>query len=193
MKYYISLGVDCEPNNRIRRAGKRITAFPFDWCVTPMQTVIHHIETKFEDLLREENLVFLEPVKRQYVADDGIMSPEISEDIVVPVFCKKTKTFFPHDFSVKGMDELAEVQEKYARRVSRLYDAFADNSNTFNFIAWNRSLNPNSWRAEKYKEVGWKYRNEYAGWERRFGEVLKRNHPEVYLRSTFGDLTSILK
>jgi hypothetical protein len=81
-------------------------AFPFDWTVTPFDSLCHFIETDFVTFLRPENLC--------YVADDRPYAPYV-EDTVHGIL-------FPHDFPQGDsfLEHFEPVRQKYARRIERL-------------------------------------------------------------------------
>lgn len=105
-KFIISLGHGCQPGIHLKRNGLRQTSLPLDWLSTPSSALISLFETHFDKFMDKDHLVL-----REHRA---------------PYFEKIVNTFynisFFHDFSEGGFaTELPAVQEKYARRIKRLY------------------------------------------------------------------------
>jgi len=173
--YMVSLGMDNAPATKIRNTGQRNVTFPFDWSVTPIATALDHLRTGFGNWPFQidgdnSHLVYMEPVLHKLV-DDSIHDPAVSDDVVTPVFCTRTNTFFPHDFSVQS-DYIA-VKNKYIERLKRMYDLFQDTNNTFTFVAYNGILNPNSWTAQKFNELGFVWSNTgYDQWQEELASAL---------------------
>jgi hypothetical protein len=188
MKHYISLGIDCYPATQLRKKGNKTFTFPFDWCITPMNSVLYHFETDFVDFLMFDNLVYLEPIERQLVAD-GIDIDETIQDIITPVICMKTGSLFPHDFSINGKDDYDKVKEKYNRRITRMYDMFDSTENEFVFVAWHKPMTPkqinNSWRMVTYRSVNEKFANDlsdksiFTGWQDKLSSILNEKFPNL--------------
>ena len=109
-KFIISLGHGCQPGIHLKRNGLRQTSLPLDWLSTPSSALISLFETHFDKFLDKDYLV-----PREHRAP-------YHEKIVNTFY---NITFF-HDFSVGGLaTELPAVQEKYARRIKRLYSILA--------------------------------------------------------------------
>ena len=105
-KFVISLGNGCQPAIHLRRNGLRRASFPLDWLVTSPGALITLFETRFDKFLEKDYLVALKTASGD------------SEKIVDAFY----HISFFHDFSVGGLrTELAAVQEKYARRINKLY------------------------------------------------------------------------
>ena len=105
-KFVISLGNGCQPAIHLRRNGLRRASFPLDWLGTRPNALISLFETRFDKFLEKEYVVARE--------HNGLYSEKIVDTFY-------NLTFF-HDFSVGGLrTELAAVQEKYARRINKLY------------------------------------------------------------------------
>ncbi len=109
-KYLISLGRGCQPGIHLKRNGLKQASLPLDWLVTRSSALISLFETHFDKFLDKDYLV-----AREHRAP-------YHEKIVNTFY---NITFF-HDFSVGGLlTELPAVQEKYARRIKRLYSILA--------------------------------------------------------------------
>lgn len=151
---YVPIGSSCKPTWYLHRKGYRTMAFPFDWTVTPIKSAIKLINNNFEDFLNIENLTFLKPTYRLLFKDDE-NNPELSEDIVTPVYDKKYHILYVHDFSKKGKTDFSLVKEKYSRRVHRLQKILNDSNNKVCFIYDNSS--PNDWQQNQYAQVQYNF------------------------------------
>ena len=147
---YVPIGVDCQVAHYLRRRRLRHHAFPFDWTVTPVLAALRLIENDFQEFLDPQNLVFLPPQKRLLFREDDTGLHETGE-IITPVVCRKYGILFPHDFSAAGMDDLAGVQEKYAKRIARLQELKA-NGRTLTLIYHCGAVN--EWQAMQLKKSG---------------------------------------
>ena len=142
----IPIGMNCEVAHQLRELGARSDAYPFDWTVTPMRSVIELVENEFDDFLEERNLTFLPAVPRMLFQDDGSVV-KISNELVTPVVCRRYSILFPHDFSVKGVEDLPDVRTKYARRIERFRNALSSNQRMIlSFV----NHPPNEWQAAQY-------------------------------------------
>jgi hypothetical protein len=178
MKHYISLGMNCDVATWIRDSGKRTVAFPFDWAVTPMSAALFHLETRFEHFMLPENLVANEPAMRKLLVDET--KGEYLPGMTTPTFCKKTGSFYPHDFNETGVDEqIDEVRAKYSRRILRMFDLFDDPKNRFIFVANDCNLHP--FQAEQYAVAGINFSNrlQFLDWETRLRKVMESTYPHV--------------
>jgi hypothetical protein len=177
MKHYISLGMNCQVGNWLRDTGRRTVAFPFDWAVTPMSAALFHLETKFEHFMIRKNLIANAPAMKKLLVDET--EGRYMEGMTTPVFCHKTGSFYPHDFDETGIDaQIEAVQEKYRRRIDRMFDLFNDPKNRFTFIAHDMQLNP--FQAEQYSLAGVNFdRLKFLNWEEHFRVVMSRVYPQV--------------
>ncbi len=149
---YIPIGSHCEIASYLRHIGYRKEAFPFDWTVTPIQSAMELINNDFEDFLKKDNLVFLEPTNRLLFKENGI-DVNVCEDIITPVFDKKYHILFVHDFSKDAENEYDIVKEKYLRRVERLKEILKDKTIKINLIYDNKK--PNEWQEEQYQKANY--------------------------------------
>lgn len=175
----MSLGSDCSVALHLRDKGLREYAYPFDWCVTPMCSVIDIFETDFQHVLKENNLVFLDAVSRKAVNDEN-NEGELTNDIVTPVYCKKYNMLLPHDFSQAGRDDLPNVLEKYQKRIQRLLIQLKEKDSEFIFVANNAPTAQNSWRATQYHLVsGDTFVNDFDDWKMRMSVTLNKKYPNL--------------
>ena len=56
MKYYVSLGMNCDPARHLEDAEQYKVSFPFDWAVTPMSAALFHLESKFKFFMMRHHL-----------------------------------------------------------------------------------------------------------------------------------------
>ena len=154
----------------------RVTAFPFDWNVTPIQATVELIRNDFEDFLDSSNLVFLPPVNRLLFNEDGI-EVEIKNDIITPAICRRYQILFPHDFPRSGAEQLGTVKAKYNRRIDRLISLLQSETHLI-FITHNEQLN--DWQQEQYVAAfGQQLTNCYGKWEQELAAVLDEKYPNL--------------
>lgn len=175
----IPIGVDCSISHYLRRQGKRLQAFPFDWNVTPLSSAISLIKNGFVDFMEEDNLIFLPPVNRMLFAENGI-DLKVSKEIITPVVCKKYKILFPHDFSRKGKEELFLVKKKYERRICRLKSLLEQSEKVL--LVYNLR-NINHWQLDQYKSSGIEFTSDKLQDLYKDFEILRKLHPNIDLIS----------
>lgn len=175
----VPVGVNCDVAHYLREHSLRQAAYPFDWTVTPIQSVIALLRNDFQDFLREENLVFLPSVQRLLFKEDEI-DLEVNNEIVTPALCQKYKILFPHDFSVSGKDDLPSVQDKYAKRIRRLSKILRSNKEVF-FVRQDTALN--DWQNAQYASaLGCAFQNPSENWRSTLDQVLKQKYPDLKFR-----------
>ena len=110
MKYQniISLGFFCGPAQEIKSIGLRNASYPFDWIISKFDSVLFLLKNNFEDFLEEKYLKF--------------DNKELKDTYIVKNVRYDIKFF--HDFKKNHTvhEQLKEVQEKYNRRINRLYE-----------------------------------------------------------------------
>lgn len=153
--YYIPIGNSCKPTWYLQKMGYRKFAFPFDWTVTPLESVIEILKNDFEEFFYLDNLIFLSPAKRLLFKDDED-NPKLVDDVITPVYDKKYHILYVHDFSEKGKLEYEQVKKKYMRRVARLKKILEDKSNEIIFIYSNDSIN--NWQETQYGKVNYLFK-----------------------------------
>jgi len=105
-KFVISLGHGCQPAIHLKKNRLRKASFPLDWVATPQRALISLFDTRFDKFLDRDHLV-----AREHVGN-------YKEKIVNTFY---NLTFF-HHFSVGGLEtELPIVQDKFDKRIKRLY------------------------------------------------------------------------
>ncbi len=100
----ISLGYWCGPALELRRIHRRAASYPFDWLITDFPEVLRLMDTNFDDFCSYDNLA-------QYADNPGY-------------YCDvKHNVHYYHDFDRYTALEaqIHGVQEKYKRRIERLY------------------------------------------------------------------------
>lgn len=107
--------MNCAVTSTLVNRKIRTNAYPFDWQVTSMKSFYTICSNDFEDLL--EDIWIGDKIKRLYIADN-IQDPNISDDYIYPVICKKYSILFPHYF--KNIDEKSKnlVKEKMQKRIN---------------------------------------------------------------------------
>ena len=114
----IPIGANCEPSHHLNCIQIRQIAYPFDWNVTPLTTVIELFANNFSDILNYDNFIFSYKTLSVIEKDDKII---INREVVT-TFDKKLKIFYPHDFTDNSDLIKKEIKEKYLRRVERMKD-----------------------------------------------------------------------
>lgn len=174
----IPIGVNCDIAHFLRKNSLRGSAYPFDWSITPLKTVIELIENGFEGFLSEDNLVYLQPVQRilfkEYETD-----LEITDDIITPVLCRRYNMLFPHDFSVNAKVDLVEVQKKYEKRTQRLLNIL-DSEKEVWFVRHETQLN--AWQLAQYHSAGLTFDKDAKNLESNLTNVLRRKYPLLNFR-----------
>ena len=186
----IPVGINCDCSLYLRSMGIRRMAFPFDWNVTPMKSVIALIENDFSEFLEKKNLIFLPPTERLLVNEDGD-TVAINQDIITPVVCRKYKMLFPHDFPKSAILAFDEIKSKYVRRINKLNELFHSDTSLI-FVA---SAGPlNEWQNEQYvsaldSPVSYLLNN----WETKLDKVLSARYPDLeYSICTLHMLTNFI-
>lgn len=111
--FVASIGYDCHCATMLRKLGLRSCSSPLDWLTSaPLETRLSLIETHFADFLKKENMRKLEK---------GPDAPGKGNDHYED---SATGLRFFHDFreSMPFDEAYAQVSEKYARRIARLYE-----------------------------------------------------------------------
>lgn len=118
---FVSLGCNCDVAHLLRYSGLRKKAYPFDWCITPNETIVTLIENDFSDFVNVNNLTFSEPHKALFFEGEGGRTVE-SDKVVVTAYCSRYNMSFPHDFPDSNSDTCSRVVDKYNARISRFVD-----------------------------------------------------------------------
>ena len=113
---FVSLGYNCDVAHLLRYTGLRKKAYPFDWCITPNDSVIKIIESDFKDFIKSSNITYSEPHKALFFeGEEGSVAE--SDKVVVTAYCDKYGMTFPHDFTDVDMYHI--VADKYNKRIDR--------------------------------------------------------------------------
>jgi len=148
----VPLGANCSAAHYLRRQNIREAAYPFDWTVTPLTSIIDLIENSFSDYLNSDNLTYLPPSKRYKFNEQGTQL-ETTEELVTPVVCKKHKILFPHDFSELASRDLPHIQKAYQRRINRFIQLLSSDKK-ITFIINHGTNTVNEWQHEQYQLAG---------------------------------------
>lgn len=175
-RYIIPLGLNCDVAHFLRKNGLRKSAFPFDWNITPIETVIQLIENDFEDFLSPHNLTYLSPTPRVLFKEEGT-NLEFIDEMITPVICRKYRMLFPHDFSAGGELDLESVQSKYRNRIDRLRNLLSSDKK-LTFVVQNGTLN--DWQNEQYfAAFGSHLQNKADNWRDTLAAVLRKKYPHL--------------
>lgn len=124
----IPLGCHCGVAWWMREYNIRVSAFPFDWCITPYRALYEVINNDFADYFNKENLV---PSCKQYWRDDlcDFYTKVYHSDVdgsPGAVLDKKIQMIFAHDFPnnlYATINNHYEIQYiKYTRRIKRFFE-----------------------------------------------------------------------
>ena len=142
---FVPVGINCAPTHFLGANRLRKGAYPFDWNVTPLSSMIELIENDFHDYLRLENLEFLPPTRRMLFKERGV-GLKASDELITPVICRRYNILFPHDFSEAGIDDYEEVRNKYLRRIERFKKCVSEHD--VRLVYHIKDLN--DWQKEQY-------------------------------------------
>lgn len=127
----------------------RVEGYPFDWCITPLLSVIELLNNRFDDFFNEDNFVYL-PKEKRILLNEAGESESFIDDYVTPVYDSKYHMMYVHDFGERGSKDYQVVREKYLRRAKRLLNLL-DSAMPIEFVFENNPLN--NWQAEQYRKV----------------------------------------
>lgn len=153
---YMPIGSSCKVAWYLRKHGYREKAFPFDWTVIPINSAITLLNNDFHDFFEASNLLFLEPTYRLLFKNDED-SPELTKDIVTPVYDTKYNILYVHDFSKAGVEEYDFIKQKYMKRVERLRDIW--NSKKYKIYCIYDDSELNDWQTSQYQKAGYDFDN----------------------------------
>ena len=172
----IPLGSDCFVTHQLRARNLRFEALPFDWNVTPIQSVISLLESNFVVFLSFKNLVFLPSCRKLFFKEDGL-DTELTNEIVTPVVCRKHRMLFPYDFSAAGKVVYEEVAQKYNRRISRFRE-LCNSCLSILFVGHNGQLN--EWQQKQFHYCfDTRWQNHFGGWRQIFGATITAQYPKL--------------
>lgn len=123
----ISLGYRCQPAMQLRFNNLRFLAYPFDWLITPFESMYELINNDFQDFMLKENLVY----RRNFLYSDD--NGAFVSKIYTHIWEKKYNVIFRHDFplNAKFMEKYSEVLEKYSRRIQRFLGELNSNKHIY--------------------------------------------------------------
>lgn len=132
---YISLGSTCSIAKQMQNHNVKCESLPFDWIKTKkFDSVIELLSNNFTKFL--DNLEFVKN-------DDKFFVENINNAMSSIYYNKLYDIHFCHDFHNSNLeDQIKEVQEKYQRRICRLYNIIKS-TNEIIFIRDDVFLNPN--------------------------------------------------
>lgn len=153
--YYVPIGNNCRVAWYLQSVGLRNCAFPFDWSVSPIESVFEIIKTDFKNFFDLNNFIFLPSTKR-FLFENDEDEPKLVDDVITPVYDQKFHILYVHDFSEKGKKEYEEVKRKYQRRVERLQKILKNKKNKIIFIYDNSDIN--QWQESQYLKVNYNFK-----------------------------------
>lgn len=151
---YVPLGfASCSISHFLRKKKIRTIAYPFDWLCIPLISFFDLINNDFNNFMDE--LLFLEKTFGRYFLNDNINKVAISKKQIYPVFCKKYKLLFLHDFLSKDNNHINLIKVKYKRRINRLRELFKSNKEIIFVISktYNKDIE------NYYKKLNYNFKN----------------------------------
>ena len=147
----ISIGSDCACTSYLRRCNLQYNSYPFDWLTNaPFENRIELLVNDFKDFMNFDDLEIMQK-PTQINADSG-------HDYYMN---KRNNFYFWHDFPAKTslIDSFQEINEKYKRRIKRLYDEI-NQSEKILFVWLSHSKNHNIYEIlSEYKKLKDKFNN----------------------------------
>jgi hypothetical protein len=120
---YISLGSSCGPAMMLRDLGLRDKAYPFDWIVSPYESILESINDDFTKFFSSLNInpIYNEGVTNYY----GFYFPHDWPTIKKPnIYDIKSSDFVKKGIIHANWNEATPiVQERYSRRIKRFTNA----------------------------------------------------------------------
>jgi hypothetical protein len=134
MTTLISLGSDCCVSYQLEKYGYRTAAYPFDWIRSSLQNCIQLIEYNFVNFLDVTDIYYTRISENyKFLIDTNEANKEVSRG-----FIYKSKLYkdleFCHDFTDEFRSGLEDIQKKYHRRITRLYDLLEKDKDNIAFI-----------------------------------------------------------
>jgi len=143
---YIPIGIACEVAAVLRKKNIRKFAFPFDWGVTPIESVYECVVNNFDGLLND--IWFDETLKHTYGSYDDIGGRlKTHTDVngrkrpTIPVICKRYNICFPHYYTDTTESTIEQVKQKMKRRVS-VFQNMINSQNNLVFVYENDPRGP---------------------------------------------------
>ncbi len=152
---FISLGNTCAPATMLRKYGVRQHAYPFDWCVTSLSTILDLMINGNKGFLDAPNLITCPPTER-FLWENDDEDVKLTKDIVTPVVCTKYGILFAHDFDREGILKLNKVKTKYEKRFERLTKLIKTNEKIC-LVYGNDPIN--SWQYNNFNYANFVYTN----------------------------------
>ena len=173
----IPLGVNCAAAHFLRRQNLRKHAYPFDWIVAPLNSVLSIFKSSFPDIFSEGELHYLPPENR-ILYDDDEGNLKISETMITPVISKKYQLLFPHDFPIDARQNLNTIKAKYQRRFERLKELLNSDKKVI-FIVNFGADEVNDWQINQYLMAGIKYPDSNPDDVNQLNRFISTNHPNL--------------
>lgn len=131
---HVSLGQRCGAARSIQSEGKREASFPFDWILTPIESLYQLLH-----LLIEKNIDIEKLVREEFLPIDTLMGcgkPNRPPEKYITFkneglpYNDKYKICMPHEFNIYKLRNIKEAREstieKYIRRFDRLKSTIND-------------------------------------------------------------------
>jgi hypothetical protein len=124
--YHISITFDCHGASTLNKINLRNEAYPFDWNIKKLKSIIKLIDDNFIDLFSDKFLLFSnKSFFHKYENDENLIKE------LIPVYNNKYGILFVHDFTLEK--NTSEIIDKYERRIIKLKNILFNKNNIVNF------------------------------------------------------------
>lgn len=146
---YIPIGMYCKIAVTLRKKGLRNNAYPFDWMLTPMESVYKLCKHGFDGFLND--IWMGEKVHQVYVNDRDAGYDRI-EDYIYPVIDTTYNINLPHSYRGKDQESINKVRKTFERRINRFYHTISNTDIQKKFVY--QFSSPNEGQIKWYQESG---------------------------------------
>ena len=154
--FFVSVGESCAVATALRSLGARSAAFPFDWNLKPLESVVSMLRSNFSSassLLRPETTRFAKAPYGSLGAPRETHASASSERPLVPAMDDAAGILFTHDFfeaaagddASTRRDRIDAVRAKYARRIRRLQRLLTREEREAHVFLVTKPAQPGAW------------------------------------------------
>jgi hypothetical protein len=124
--YHISISFDCHGASTLKMLNLRNEAYPFDWNIKNLKSIIKLIDDDFIDLFSDKFLLFShKSFFNKYENDENLIKE------LIPVYNHKYGILFVHDFTLEKNTK--QIIDKYERRIIKFKNILLNKNNIVNF------------------------------------------------------------
>lgn len=181
----VSIGEDCACTSYLRRCNLQHNSYPFDWLTNaPLKNRVDLLVDNFIDFFNIEDFKSIE--KNNQNQNDKIY--DLYENT-------KNKFYFYHDFpaDINLCESFSLVQEKYNRRIQRLYQKIQDSKTVLFVWLSHSSLHSNKELCLEYERLKEKFKNQQVylltieNYSKNQSFLLEDNHLLIINHDTISD------